>query len=120
MSTARFVLAAAALALACGGAAAADEGKDRRGFNEMDKNSDGKLTREEAAGNKELLAKWKQADKNNDGVLTRGEYLGVALGQDWNSARQTVSGWFGGGASTGASAEPKSASTGSTSESKSK
>ena len=120
MSTAKFVLAAAALAFACGSAFAADEGKDRRGFNEMDKNADGKLTREEAAGNKALLAKWKEADKNNDGFLTRGEYLDVALAQDWNSARETVSGWFGGGASAGSTAEPKSASTGSTSESKSK
>ena len=120
MSTARFVLAAAALALVCGGAVAADEGKDRRGFNEMDKNADGKLTREEAAGNKALLAKWKEADKNEDGVLTRGEYLDVMLAQDYNKAKETVSGWFGGGASTGATAEPKSASTGSTSESKPK
>jgi hypothetical protein len=131
MSTARFVLATAAFALVCGGALAADENKAPRGFNQMDKNSDGKLTRQEAAGNQELLAKWKEADKNNDGVLTRGEYLDVMLAKDFNTARDTVAGWFGGGASTGASAEgksastgasaePKSASTGSTGESKSK
>jgi hypothetical protein len=114
MSTAKFVLAAAALALVCGGAFAADEGKDRRGFNEMDKNADGKLTREEAAGHKSLLAKWKEADKNNDGVLTRGEYLDVMLAQDYATAKEKI---FGGGASTGATG---SASTGSTSETKSK
>jgi hypothetical protein len=119
MSTAKSVLVAAVLALVCGGALAADEGKDRRGFNEMDKNSDGKLTRDEAAGNKALLAKWKEADSNNDGVLTRGEYLSVALAEDWNTAKEKVSGWFGGGASTGSTAEPKSASTGSSAEGKS-
>ena len=71
MSTARFVLATAAFALVCGGALAADENKAPRGFNQMDKNSDGKLTRQEAAGNQELLAKWKEADKNNDGTIDR-------------------------------------------------
>jgi hypothetical protein len=119
MSTAKFVLAAAALALVCGGAFAADENKAPKGFNEMDKNADGKLTREEAKGNREILDKWKEADTNNDGVLTRGEYLDVMLAKDYNTAKEKVSGWFGGGASTGSSAEGKSASTGSSSEAKS-
>ena len=119
MSTAKCVLAAA-FALACGGAFGADENNASKGFNEMDKNADGKLTREEAAGNKELLAKWEEADKNNDGVLTRGEYLDVMLSKDYNTLKEKVSAMFGGGASTGSSAETKSASTGSTSEAKSK
>jgi hypothetical protein len=95
MSFARSVLAAAALALACGGAYAADNNKDKenaahKGFNDMDKNADGKLTRAEAAGNKDLLAKWKNADSNNDGVLTRVEYLKVMAKKDANTVKQAV------------------------------
>src|SRR3954468_21007773 len=79
MRFAKTVLAAAAMALACGAAFAADndnkDNKAHKGFNDMDKNADGKLTRAEAKGNKELLARWKEADSNNDGVLTRAEYL---------------------------------------------
>src|SRR5215510_12208506 len=66
MKIARSVLVAAAFALACGGAYAADNNKDKenaahKGFNDMDKNADGKLTREEAKGNNELLKRWKSA-----------------------------------------------------------
>ena len=96
MSFARSVFAAAALALACGGAYAADTNKDKenaahKGFNEMDKNADGKLTREEAKGNKDLLKRWKSADKNNDGVLTRAEYLQEMAKKDFNTAKEKVS-----------------------------
>jgi hypothetical protein len=109
---AKSILPAAALALACGAALAAE------GFNDMDKNADGKLTRDEAAGNKELLAKWKEADKNNDGVLTRGEYLSVRIAKDWNTVKEKVAGKP--STSTSASTGSTSASTGSTSESKPK
>ena len=96
MSFARSVLAAAALALACGGAYAADNTKDKenaahKGFNDMDKNADGKLTREEAKGNKDLLKRWKNADRNNDGYLTRSEYLQEMAKKDWNSVKEKVS-----------------------------
>src|SRR6185295_1335242 len=50
MKFAKTVLAAAAMALACGAAFAADSDKDNKhhkGFNDMDKNADGKLTRTE-------------------------------------------------------------------------
>ena len=78
MKFAKTVLAAAAMALACGAAFAADnDNKHHKGFNDMDKNADGKLTRAEAKGNKELLARWKEADSNNDGFLTRTEYLAL-------------------------------------------
>ena len=67
MMFAKSVLAAAAMALACGAAFAADnDNKAHKGFNDMDKNADGKLTRAEAKGNKELLSRWKEADSNND------------------------------------------------------
>jgi Ca2+-binding EF-hand superfamily protein len=96
MRFATSVLAAAALALACGGAFAADdstkekENQAHRGFNEMDKNADGKLTREEAAGNKDLLKRWKNADKNNDGYLTRAEYLQEMAKKDANTVKEKV------------------------------
>jgi hypothetical protein len=89
MRFAQSVLAAAAMALACG-AFAAD--KERKGFNDMDKNADGKLTRAEAAGNKELLEKWKQADTNNDGTLSRVEYLKVMAVKDVNTVKEKVTG----------------------------
>ena len=106
MSFAKILLAAAAFALACGGAHAADANKEKenqahRGFNDMDKNADGKLTREEAAGNKDLLKRWKTLDKNNDGYLTRAEYLQEMAKKDWNTVKEKV------GASTGSTSESK-------------
>ena len=105
MSFARSVFAVAALALACGGAYAADKDKENaahKGFNDMDKNADGKLTREEAKGNKDLLKRWKTADKNNDGYLTRSEYLQEMAKKDWNTVKEKVT-----GSSTGSTAESK-------------
>ena len=90
MTFARSVLAAAAMALACGVAFA--QAKDEKGFNDMDKNKDGRLTRSEAAGNKDALAKWKEMDANNDGAVTRAEYLKVMAKKDANTAKQKVAG----------------------------
>ena len=91
MNFAKSIFAAAAMALACGGALAADD-KDSKGFNDMDKNADGRLTRAEAAGKKDLLAKWKEADTNNDGVLSRVEYLKVMAAADFNTVKNKVTG----------------------------
>ena len=120
MNFAKSVLAAAALALACGGAYAADSNKDKenaahKGFNDMDKNADGKLTREEAGGNKDLLKRWKTADKNNDGFLTRVEYLQEMAKKDANTVKQAVNQEV-----DEAKRRAPEASTGATSESKSK
>jgi len=95
MKFAKTVLAAAAMALACGAAFAADSDKDNKhhkGFNDMDKNADGKLTRAEAKGNKELLARWKEADSNHDGFLTRTEYLTLMAKVDAHKVKEKVSG----------------------------
>ena len=93
MMFAKSVLAAAAMALACGAAFAADnDNKHHKGFNDMDKNADGKLTRAEAKGNKELLSRWKEADSNNDGVLTRTEYLKLMAKVDAHKVKEKVSG----------------------------
>ena len=97
MTFARTVLAAAAMALACGVASAQDKQKDTkpakepRGFNEMDKDDDGRLSRTEAAGNAQLLAKFSQLDKDNDGSLSRAEYLSEMARQDTAKVRERVS-----------------------------
>ena len=86
MMFAKSVLAAAAMALACGAAFAADnDNKHHKGFNDMDKNA-------EAKGNKELLARWKEADSNNDGFLTRTEYLTLMAKVDAHKVKEKVSG----------------------------
>jgi len=62
----------AALALASGAAYSADK---KTGFDALDKDNDGYLTRAEAAGDKRLLRGFDVADKDNDGKLSRTEYL---------------------------------------------
>jgi Ca2+-binding EF-hand superfamily protein len=67
----RTILGMTVIALACGSAYAAD----RKGFDALDKNDDGFITRAEAAGNSRVLKGFDVADKNNDGKLSRAEYL---------------------------------------------
>ena len=91
-----FFLVAAALALAVGAGYAADEhiGKDKSkndpGFNALDKNHDGYLSRTEAAANPALAKKFKQADKNGDGRLSRMEYLEAMTKQDATAVKDKV------------------------------
>ena len=105
-----FFLVAAALALAVGSVNAADKAKtdskasagatsdkigtDKNdpGFNNLDKNHDGYLSRAEAAGNPTLAKKFKEADRNNDGKLSRSEYLMTMTAQDAHTAKQKVEG----------------------------
>ena len=90
-----FFLVAAALALAVGSANAEDKiGTDKNdpGFNKLDKNHDGYLSRTEAAGNPTLLKKFKDADRNHDGKLSRTEYLMTMTAQDAHTAKQKVEG----------------------------
>jgi hypothetical protein len=82
--------AAAVLAFGAGGALAADKKASDPGFNALDKNNDGWLTRAEAAPNRDLTGKWKQADRNNDGKLSRAEYLAVMTKKDLNTAKEKV------------------------------
>lgn len=90
MKFAKTILAASAFALAAGAAYAADDDKDHKGFNDMDKNADGQLTRAEAKGKKDLLARWKEADKDHDGKLSRTEYLTVMAKKDFNTVKEKV------------------------------
>jgi Ca2+-binding EF-hand superfamily protein len=88
-----FFLVAAALALAVGTAQAEDKvGKDAKdpGFNALDKDNDGFISRTEAMGNPNLAKKFKEADKNNDGKLSRTEYLAVMTKQDATTAKNKV------------------------------
>lgn len=62
-----------ALAALVGGAAlAADAGKPS--FEALDKNSDGKVSLNEAADNDALFVAFKGLDTNKDGVLSREEF----------------------------------------------
>ena len=95
MMFAKSVLAAAAMALACSAAIAADkDSKKQKGFNEVDKNADGYITRAEAtaAGRKDLITRWKDADRNNDGKLSRVEYLELMAKDDAHKVKEKVSG----------------------------
>jgi Ca2+-binding EF-hand superfamily protein len=88
-----FFLVAAALALAVGTAKAEDKiGKDENdpGFNTLDKNNDGYVSRAEALGNPNLSKNFKQADKNGDGKLSRTEYLRQMTAQDAATAKKKV------------------------------
>ena len=84
-----FFIVAAALATAVGTARAEDKiGKDENdpGFNTLDKNNDGYVSRTEATGNPTLTQKFKEADKNGDGKLSRSEYLWAMTKQDASTA----------------------------------
>ena len=76
---------AAALALA-GSVFAADKLDKSQtndpGFNVLDRNNDGYVTRAEARKNPTLSKQFKQADRNNDGKLSRTEYLTVMTKSD--------------------------------------
>jgi Ca2+-binding EF-hand superfamily protein len=88
-----FFLVAAALALAVGASYAEDKvGRDKNdpGFNALDKNKDGYISRAEAKGNPALAAKFDEADKNHDGKLSRAEYLAAMTKQDAKTAKNKI------------------------------
>lgn len=80
-ATKTLLLGVAALTLGIG-SALADRPKDDPGFNALDRNNDGYLSRVEAAKNKHLTKRFKQADKNGDGKVSRAEYLAVMAKKD--------------------------------------
>ena len=82
---------ASALALVAGNAYA-DRPANDPGFNKLDANHDGYLSRTEAAKNPELRKNFKQADKNGDGKLSRTEYLTVMTKKDLRTAKEKISG----------------------------
>ena len=82
------VIGASALALAVG-YAFADKPANDPGFNALDKNNDGYLSRTEAAANPYLAKNFKKADKDGDGKLSRTEYLAVMTKKDLRSRRSS-------------------------------
>jgi opacity protein-like surface antigen len=80
MKSAKTLLFASSLALALGSAYAADKDHaplraDEPGFNNLDKNHDGSISKAEARADKELSKNFSAADKDHDGKLSRSEYL---------------------------------------------
>lgn len=63
-------------ALATGDARSAD-----RRFDELDRNHDGFLSRDEANDARELQARFSELDANNDGKLSRAEYRVASAGE---------------------------------------
>lgn len=102
MKLAKIILAASALALA-GGAYAADKqakSNPQPGFNNLDANHDGFLTRAEARADNRLSARFNDADTDKDGKLTRAEYLSIKGQEDMNALREKageLAGRIGGG-----------------------
>jgi hypothetical protein len=71
-----FAIVLAIVGASVGLAYPAGDGKEP-GFNALDKNNDGYLSRVEAAGDSGLTKKFKDADRNGDGRVSRAEYLAV-------------------------------------------
>lgn len=60
------------------------------GFNGLDKNSDGYLSRTEAKANAHLAANFKAADRNKDGKLNRTEYRAVVTKNEVKTAKASA------------------------------
>jgi Ca2+-binding EF-hand superfamily protein len=101
-------LALASLALVGAPAFAADKNAkaDPPGFNQLDKDRDGYLTRAEAAGNPNLLKRFDEADRNKDGRLSRAEYLELMAARDFRALRAELANFIQPG-SEDKSKEPK-------------
>src|SRR5262245_5763985 len=70
---------------------AANKPRPRKaGFDALDKNGDGYLSRAEAKGNPYLASHFKAADRNNDGKLSRAEYRAVMTKNDVKTAKTKV------------------------------
>lgn len=62
------------LASFCAAAPAAESGGAKPSFESLDKNSDGKVSLNEAAENDALFVAFKSLDTNKDGMLSREEF----------------------------------------------
>lgn len=58
----------------------------KRGFDAIDKNDDGVISKAEAAASPRLLARFDAVDKNNDGKVSRAEYRAWTTGKPVRSA----------------------------------
>jgi len=106
MNIVKPLLIASALALAAG-PAFAEKSNDDPGFNKLDRNNDGWLSRTEAAKNSYLRKNFKAADKDGDGKLSRTEYLQVMTKKDVSALKNKVTGDKDRNAATGSSRPAK-------------
>jgi EF hand len=100
------LIGAIAAALGVGYAFAGKPAHDP-GFNALDKNNDGYLSRTEAAKNPYLAKNFKKADKDGDGKLSRTEYLTAMTKKDLRTAKEKVTGNKDQHAATGSSKPAK-------------
>ncbi len=110
MKFGRMLVIAGSAALVASGSTFAAGSKDKAssndpGFNNLDTNHDGYLTRAEAAKNPYLEKRFKEADRNGDGKLSRTEYLRVMTAKDVSSVKEKVSGKKESSASAGGTAK---------------
>lgn len=73
-------LALASAALLAGPLGRAADAADQR-FDELDRNHDGFLSRDECSDARELDTRFSELDADNDGKLSRGEYRVVVAGE---------------------------------------
>jgi len=106
MNSIKPILIASALALAMG-QAFAEKSNDDPGFNKLDRNNDGWLSRSEAMKNSYLRKNFKAADKDRDGKLSRTEYLETMTKKDLSSLKNKVTGNKEQNAATGSSKPAK-------------
>ncbi len=50
-------------------------------FNKLDKNHDGKISKDEAKANKTLKKDWSAADADSDGTITKSEFSAFEVGR---------------------------------------
>lgn len=65
---------------------------DESGFAKMDKNKDGYISKAEGKAHKELTASFDKWDMNNDGKINRAEYLAAMAKHDAGRAADKVTG----------------------------
>jgi Ca2+-binding EF-hand superfamily protein len=73
-SITRAAVAALAVLAFANGAALAQNKPAGNSFEELDKNSDGKVSLDEASANDKLFTVFKGLDANHDGALSKAEY----------------------------------------------
>ena len=75
------------------------------GFASVDKDSDGSISKKEAASNKDLTKKWDNLDSNKDGKLDSGEFAQFEV---TGSVSGSTSGASGSGSASGSMSTPDS------------
>lgn len=104
MPFARSISVGAALLIAFGAYAGGEE--KAPGFNDMDRDGDGALSRAEARANPELARRYAEVDADGDDEISRFEYLRAMARDDFTALRERVADFI--------EPEPDSATSGDT------